>query len=92
MIVSNKLKALFIEVSFSNAQPDEFLFGHLTPRLLINEMKMLSRLSGGLRELPIVITHIKSVAHREKIKKELHELNDLNLKLIFAEQAKLLEF
>ena len=93
MIVSGKLKAIFIEVSFTNAQPDQLLFGHLTPRLLMNEMKILSQFSGGLRELPIVITHTKPSANREEIiKKELHELNDLRLKLIFAEQAKLLEF
>ena len=92
LIAANRLKAIFIEVSFSNAHPDEFLFGHLTPRLLMNELKILNRLAGGLRGLPIVITHIKSVAHRESIRKELHELIDLEVKLIFAEQAKLLEF
>ena len=93
LIVSGKLKAIFIEVSFTNAQPDQLLFGHLTPRLLMNEMKILSQFSGGLREFPIVIMHMKPSANREEIiKKELHELNDLGLKLIFAEQAKLLEF
>jgi cAMP phosphodiesterase len=93
LIVSGKLKAIFIEVSFTNAQPDQLLFGHLTPRLLMNEMKILSQFSGGLREFPIVIMHMKPMANREEIiKRELHELNDLRLKLIFAEQAKLLEF
>jgi cAMP phosphodiesterase len=93
LIVSGKLKAIFIEVSFTNAQPDQLLFGHLTPRLLMNEMKILSQFSGGLREFPIVIMHMKPTANREEIiKRELHELNDLRLKLIFAEQAKLLEF
>jgi cAMP phosphodiesterase len=93
LIVSGKLKAIFIEVSFTNGQPDQLLFGHLTPRLLMNEMKILSQFSGGLREFPIVIMHMKPTANREEIiKRELHELNDLRLKLIFAEQAKLLEF
>jgi cAMP phosphodiesterase len=92
LIAAGHLKAIFIEVSFSNAQPDQFLFGHLTPRLLMEEMKILSELSGGLRELPVVITHIKSFAKREEIKKELHESNVLQLKLIFADQARLLEF
>jgi cAMP phosphodiesterase len=93
LIVSGKLKAIFIEVSFTNAQPDQLLFGHLTPRLLMNEMKILSQFSGELREFPIVIMHMKPTANREEIiKRELHELNDLRLKLIFAEQAELLEF
>ena len=93
LIVSGKLKAIFIEVSFANAHPDHLLFGHLTPRLLMNEMRILSQISGGLREFPVVITHMKPSANREEIiKKELHELNDLQLKLIFPEQAKLMEF
>ena len=93
LIVSGKLKAIFIEVSFTNAQPDQLLFGHLTPRLLMNEMKILSQFSGGLRKFPIVIMHMKPSGNREEIiKEELHELNDLQLKLIFGEQASLLEF
>ena len=59
----------------------------------MNEMRILNQISGGLRELPIVITHMKPAGKREEIiKQELEELNDLQLKLIFAEQAKLLEF
>jgi hypothetical protein len=57
----------------------------------MQEMKILSRLSGELGDLPIVITHSKLASH-EEIKRELTESNDLRLKLIFAEQAKLLEF
>jgi cAMP phosphodiesterase len=92
LIAAGKLKAIFIEVSFANTQPDQLLFGHLTPRLLMKEMKILSQLSGGLRDLPVVITHIKPFASSEEIKRELHESNDLHLKLMFAEQAKVLEF
>ena len=92
LIASGKLRAIFIEVSFANAQPDQFLFGHLTPRLLTEEMKILNQLSGRLRDVPIVITHVKPNANREAIQRELNESNDLQLKLIFAEQAKLLEF
>ena len=93
LVASGKLKALFIEVSFANDQPDQLLFGHLTPRLLMSEMRILNQISGGLGELPIVIAHMKPAGKREEtIKQELEELNDLQLKLIFAEQAKLLEF
>ena len=93
LVASGTLKALFIEVSFANDQPDQLLFGHLTPRLLMNEMRTLNQISGGLRELPIVITHMKPAGKREEtIKQELEELNDLHLTFIFAEQAKLLEF
>ena len=59
----------------------------------MTEMRILSQFSGGLSEFPIVMMHMKPSANREEIiKKELHELNDLQLKLIFPEQAKLMEF
>jgi cAMP phosphodiesterase len=92
LIAAGKLKAIFIEVSFSNAQPDQLLFGHLTPRLLMEEMRILSHLAGELKGLPVVITHIKPIANRQEIKRELREANDLHLKLIFAKQARPLEF
>jgi cAMP phosphodiesterase len=96
LIKSKKLKAIFIETSFPDEQPIKQLFGHLTPSLLINEMKALSLLTGteALKNFPVVITHIKPSSNNaeEKIKNQLEKLNLLNLKLIFAEQGKLLEF
>ena len=93
LMTAGKVKAIFVEVSFANARPDQLLFGHLTPRLLMDEMKRLSQLSGdGLKKCPLVITHIKPDTPSDEIKKELDQLNELGLKLIFAEQAKLLEF
>jgi cAMP phosphodiesterase len=96
LIKAKQLKAIFIETSFSNEQPAKQLFGHLTPSLLIKEMTILSTLTGTevLKNFPVVITHIKPAIPdpEEKIKKELQELNSLNLKLIFPQQAKQLEF
>jgi cAMP phosphodiesterase len=93
LIAAEKVKAIFVEVSFPNSRPNGLLFGHLTPRLLMDEMKKLSQLcGGGLRQCPVVITHIKPDIAPDQIKKELEGLNELGLKLIFAEQAKLLEF
>ena len=93
LMTAGKVKAIFVEVSFANARPDQLLFGHLTPRLLMDEMKRLSQLSGdGLKKCPLVITHIKPDTPSDEIKRELDQLNELGLKLIFAEQAKLLEF
>ncbi len=93
LIAAGKVRAIFVEVSFANARPDELLFGHLTPRLLMQEMRKLSELSDGrLTQCPLVITHIKPGIPRDEIEKELNQQNELGLKLIFAEQAKLLEF
>ncbi|MEY4097273.1 MAG: hypothetical protein RL170_117, partial [Bacteroidota bacterium] len=72
-VMAHTLKAIFIEVSFDNAMPDKALYGHLTPRLLMQEMKVLNKLSNGqLQKLPIYITHIKPCATCEiSIKKDI---------------------
>jgi cAMP phosphodiesterase len=95
LVRNGRLKALFIEVSFPDEQPDKLLFGHLTPRLLMQEMRELARSSGeeALSKLPILITHSKPAGNREGlIKKELAARNSLRLRLFYPEQAKPLEF
>ncbi|HNR73833.1 MAG TPA: 3',5'-cyclic-nucleotide phosphodiesterase, partial [Cyclobacteriaceae bacterium] len=61
LIQTKKLKAVFIEVSFANEQPDNSLFGHLTPNLLKEELSVLEKLTGAgqLKNLNVVITHMK---------------------------------
>lgn len=41
-IASGKLSAIFIECSYSDVQKEEQLYGHLAPRYLIEEMKVLA--------------------------------------------------
>lgn len=41
-IASGKLAAIFVECSYTDAQPDERLFGHLKPAYLIEEMQVLA--------------------------------------------------
>lgn len=90
-LVKNKqLKGIFIEASFTNEQPDNLLFGHLTPAWLMQEMENLSQYAGkeGLKHLPLIITHIKPSATAEnKIKEQLLTNNTLQLQLIFPEQG-----
>lgn len=95
LIKAGKLKAIFIEVSFDNEQPEKLLFGHLTPKLLMSEMNELASLSGveNLQKVAIAITHIKPSERREAlIKKELDTANKQRLKLVFPQQAELLLF
>ncbi|SEW40403.1 MBL fold metallo-hydrolase [Chitinophaga arvensicola] len=95
LLKDKKLKGLFIEVSFSNEQPDKQLFGHLTPRWLMTTLQDLASLSGAeaLKNFPVVITHIKPGGNREQmIRQELQAYNPLGVKLIIPEQAKLLRF
>lgn len=94
LIRSHKLKAIFIEVSFPDAQPSNLLFGHLTPTLLMKELRLLNADAGvGLKDVNIVITHMKPGDQKEEtIKREVISMNDMGFKLIFPEQGKRLEF
>jgi 3',5'-cyclic-nucleotide phosphodiesterase len=89
-VAANSLKAIFIEVSFDNTMPDKALYGHLTPRLLMQEMKVLNKLSNGqLQKLPIYITHIKPCATCEiSIKKDIALSNTEGLNIKYVEQGK----
>ena len=92
-VIAHTLKAIFIEVSFDNAMPDKSLYGHLTPRLLMQEMKVLNKLSNGqLQKLPIYITHIKPCASCESsIKKNIALSNTEGLTIKYAEQGKAIQ-
>jgi cAMP phosphodiesterase len=94
LVKQKKLKGIFIEVSFPEEQPDKLLFGHLTPQLLMSEMKTLNELCGGsnaITGLPVIVTHIKPVANNvTKIKQELKEINLFKLKFIFPQQGKII--
>ena len=91
IIKAGEMKGIFIEVSFPDDQPDNKLFGHLTPKLLMNEMGLLSELTGkgALKNLNIIVTHVKPPASRIKqIIVQLKQSNKLGLHLIFPQQAK----
>ncbi|WP_412466422.1 MBL fold metallo-hydrolase [Pedobacter sp. KLB.chiD] len=91
LINSGKLKAIFMEVSFPNEQPDKQLFGHLTPKLFFSELSRLESLTNkqALKKVSFIVTHIKPPEHQaEKIKQQLLSGNLKNLKLIFPEQGK----
>ncbi|GGG58654.1 MBL fold metallo-hydrolase [Hymenobacter glacieicola] len=95
LVKARQLKAIFMEASYPNSQPVTQLFGHLTPRLLMQEMEVLSQLTGpaALRGLPVVITHLKpSPGNEALIRKQLTEANKLHLKLLFPEQGHRLAF
>ena len=94
-IREKKLRAIFIEVSFSNAQADNLLFGHLTPKLLMEELEKLAALlpAGTLKDFPIVVTHMKPAPGRiEAIMKELTEGNKLQVRLVYPVQGQKLTF
>lgn len=89
MIKENKLKGIFIEVSFDNSMPDKSLFGHLTPKLLMQELNTLHNLAGqNLKSVNIIVTHIKPCGNCEvTIKKQILEVNTLGLPIIYPKQG-----
>ncbi|RZK20155.1 MAG: 3',5'-cyclic-nucleotide phosphodiesterase [Hymenobacter sp.] len=95
LIVAGQLRAIFIETSYANEQPEGQLFGHLTPGRLMQELAALSQLTGAaaLRAVPIIITHRKPPASNEAaIARQLAEANQLSLKLVFPIQGQWLQF
>ena len=95
LVKDKKLRAILIEVSFPNEQPDKTLFGHLKPHWLMTEMDKLAALTGReqLKGLNIVVTHLKPPASSiSKIKEQLKAANNLQLNLVYPVQGKALNF
>ncbi len=94
LLKSGQLKGVFLEVSYPNAQPDRHLYGHLTPKWFIKEFEVLAGLAGKehLRNLNVVVTHIKPTGNNEEtIREELSAGNNFGLRLIFPQQGVKLE-
>lgn len=70
LVRTGQLRALFLECSFPDPRRDQLLFGHLTPSHLVDELGTLARLTHetrpdeALRELTVVVTHIKPSLER----------------------------
>jgi len=90
LIKAKTLTGIFIEVSYPNEQPDNKLFGHLTPNWLMKEMNKLAMLSGkeNMQHLKLIITHIKPTGQNEVIiKGQLNDNNALGMDIIYPEQG-----
>ncbi|WP_104383367.1 MBL fold metallo-hydrolase [Sphingobacterium sp. HMA12] len=91
LIKKGQLNTILIEVSFPNNQPENLLFGHLTPNLLLEELNKLKEKTerDDLKGLNIVVTHRKPTRNNpEIIKNELLNNNPLKVNYIFPEQGK----
>lgn len=95
LVRSHQLKGISIECSYPDEQPDDHLYGHLKPALLMENLKLLDSLAGGtedhpaIKDVPIIITHIKPAgANEATIKSELKKQNDLGVRLIFPKKGR----
>jgi 3',5'-cyclic-nucleotide phosphodiesterase len=92
-VKQRKLKAILIESSYTSDRPDAQLFGHLTPKWILQSLHELDDLAGGkaLQGLPVVITHIKYALTREqpqaRMQRELEAANDLGVRFIIPQQG-----
>lgn len=94
LIKDKTLKAILIETSFDNSRKDELLFGHLTPKLLNEELQVLAEKAEqkDLNGLKVIITHLKPGGDQiEKIKEQYQEYNPTKVDFIYPEQGRLLE-
>jgi cAMP phosphodiesterase len=94
LIKTRQLKAIMIEASFPDEQPDKTLFGHLTPHWLMKEMDELNNLTGNkaLDGFKVIITHLKPPqVSIDKIKTQLITENSLHLNLIFPQQGEAID-
>lgn len=88
-----RLKAILIESSYTSDRPDAQLFGHLTPKWIMKSLHELDELAGGkaLKDLPVVITHIKYALTREqpqaRMEQELAAGNDLGVRFVIPQQG-----
>lgn len=98
LIRQNKVRGIFLEISYPDGRPDGQLNSHLTPAWFMREAHSLAQVvnendvSHALSSAPFIVTHIKpsydaTVNPRELIESQLKAQNDLNLKILFAEQG-----
>jgi cAMP phosphodiesterase len=90
LIINKNLKTILIEVSFPNSQAEDKLYGHLTPKLLNEELGNLAAYVGTdkLKDLNIIVTHLKpSGTAIETIKRELANNNLYQVNFIFPIQG-----
>jgi 3',5'-cyclic-nucleotide phosphodiesterase len=99
LVRDDRLRAIYIESSYSDETPEDRLLSHLTPKWIMHAFRQLAamvdpgRPETALAGLAVVITHIKphldaGEETRDLVKRQLHEQNDLGLRLVFPEQGK----
>ncbi|EGG16731.1 cAMP phosphodiesterase [Cavenderia fasciculata] len=98
----DKLKAIFIESSFTSNTSDSQMYGHLRPKdvmalmepLLMKSQQTIPRTT-SLRHVKLIIEHIKPLANqfysrlslKQQIFKELTDNNPFNINVIIPQQG-----
>lgn len=92
LIREKKLRALFLECSFPNSE-SHALYGHLTPRLLLQELEQLEAIAAtSIEGLNVIVTHRKESLQKgsdpkEVIAQELTKGNKVKVNFHFPKQG-----
>ena len=96
-VKAGRLKGMVIETSFVNETPDNLLFGHMTPKWLLQELSVLESLAGkgSLQGQNVVISLVKyhlnnGDAARTVIARQLNDGNTLDIDFIIPEQGEVI--
>lgn len=103
LVREKKLRGIFLEASYPDPRDPKLLFGHLTPKWLMEELRSLASLVNSeqpetaLQGVSVLVTHIKpsfkqEAPRREQIQAQLEALNDLDINFLFPEQGQRIEF
>jgi len=102
LVKSRKLRGIIMETAYPSEHPDELLFGHLTPRWVMRELRVLAGFvdqanpDHALLDLPVLVYHVKPLqvkgpARRDVITRQLDEVNDLGVRFQVVRQGERLE-
>ncbi len=104
LIKKKQLRVIYMEASYTDEQPDEILFGHLTPAWIMRALRKLAIMvnpdneTHALRHLNVIIGHIKPDEFLNKgrpirsiVRDQLKKHNDLGIRFILPKQGELIE-
>ena len=92
LIREKKFHGMLLECSVPDIESAQVVFGHLNPKLLLQEMHQLQKeVDGPLHDLKVIVTHRKESFLRQNALKQIAEqiqaINDLKIQFIFPSQG-----
>mgnify|MGYP002639299219 CR=1 FL=1 len=102
LLIQRQLKAIIIEVSFPNSQPDDALYGHLKPSFIQSLLQELATFNSELKHdslkgLKVFISHMKpnyriQNNNEQVIEQEINALRSFGAEIIILQQTKQYNF
>jgi len=92
LIREGKLQGMLLECSVPDLDSEQVIYGHLNPKMLIQELRQLElEVGGSLNGLKVIVTHRKESLLRqttlEQIVDQIRASSDLSVEFIFPMQG-----